>query len=77
MSKIFGVPETPDERDEREQMEQRWIEIKQHDDRISELEAALQQLWNVAQTVSVDGRTGCFVSDDDWRRLVVDHVHKK
>lgn len=51
------------------------MERARKDARIAELETALSQLWNVAQTVSIDGKTGCFVADDDWRRLVVDKVH--
>ena len=43
--------------------------------RIEDLEAAIRRLWDVAETVTVDGRRGCFVAEDEWRRLVVDPAH--
>lgn len=50
--------------------------LRARDDRISELEAALHRLWDVAQTVTVDGKRGCFVPEAEWRRLVVNPVHR-
>jgi hypothetical protein len=45
------------------------------DGRVAELEAALRRLWDVGRTVTVDGERGCFVSESEWRRLVVDQAH--
>lgn len=55
----------------------RQCELCKRDARIAELEAALRGLWDVATTVSVDGRVGCFVAEDDWRRLVVGPSHSR
>jgi hypothetical protein len=51
-------------------------ELRQQRARIAELEAAMRELWNVARTTWDDGDAGCFVKEDDWRRLVVKHSHK-
>jgi len=51
------------------------IMAEHYEQRIAELEAALRRLWDVAKTVTVDGRSGCFVPEAEWRRLVVDKAH--
>jgi len=40
-----------------------------------DMRSALADLWTLATTVQVDGVRGCFVSEGDWRRLVIDTLH--
>lgn len=49
--------------------------LDEKNERIEKLEGSLRALWDVATTVTVDGQSGCFVPEAEWRRLVVDTVH--
>jgi hypothetical protein len=53
------------------------IVVSEQSSRIAELEAIIGRLWDVAQVVTVDGEIGCFVPENEWRRLVVDPAHNR